>query len=212
MPEVEHQIPLFPLNLVLFPESRIRLHIYEEHYCYMIQMCLEQDRRFGINLVEESTMHPIGCSARVLKKIRTFPDGSFDVIVEGESRYEIADYSKTDHGYLQGSVRFIRDEEEETSEGLVHRSMELFNEMLDIAYPGKQAPEPLQRDESQGGLSYFIAEKSGMEAEQKQTLLETVSETERLVVLVDHMEEMIPKLVKTEKIRRLVANDGYLPR
>ena len=43
-------LPLFPLNLVLFPETNLPLHIFEPRYKEMIQDCLDNGWEFGILL------------------------------------------------------------------------------------------------------------------------------------------------------------------
>ena len=47
------RLPLFPLNLVLFPGQDLPLHIFEERYKDMIRECLEQDAPFGVVLIKE---------------------------------------------------------------------------------------------------------------------------------------------------------------
>ena len=46
-------LPLFPLNTVLFPGMVLPLHIFEERYKLMINHCLEEERPFGVLLIRE---------------------------------------------------------------------------------------------------------------------------------------------------------------
>jgi Lon protease-like protein len=46
-----HKLPLFPLNMVLFPGAPLQLHIFEERYRLMIGRCLEQGAPFGVMLL-----------------------------------------------------------------------------------------------------------------------------------------------------------------
>ncbi len=46
------ELPLFPLNTVLFPGMKLPLHIFEERYKLMIDKCLEGDRTFGVSLIK----------------------------------------------------------------------------------------------------------------------------------------------------------------
>ena len=52
MPLQERWLPLFPLNLVLFPDMTIPLNIFEERYKLMINSCLENDSKFGVVLIK----------------------------------------------------------------------------------------------------------------------------------------------------------------
>ncbi len=47
------RVPLFPLNLVLFPGETLPLHIFEERYKAMLQHSLRERTPFGIVLIRE---------------------------------------------------------------------------------------------------------------------------------------------------------------
>ena len=47
------ELPLFPLNVVLFPGMPLPVHIFEEQYKGMIEDCLDRDKPFGVVLIKE---------------------------------------------------------------------------------------------------------------------------------------------------------------
>ena len=49
-----YELPLFPLNVVLFPGMPLPLHIFEERYKAMVADCIRDNRPFGVVLVEGS--------------------------------------------------------------------------------------------------------------------------------------------------------------
>src|SRR5215213_11222813 len=49
------KLPIFPLNMVLFPSAPIQLHIFEERYRQMIGRCLEQNTSFGVALIHSGS-------------------------------------------------------------------------------------------------------------------------------------------------------------
>ena len=49
------KLPIFPLNMVLFPGAPIQLHIFEERYRQMIGRCLEQNSPFGVALIRSGS-------------------------------------------------------------------------------------------------------------------------------------------------------------
>jgi Lon protease-like protein len=49
------KLPIFPLNMVLFPGAPIQLHIFEERYRQMIGRCLEQSSPFGVALIRSGS-------------------------------------------------------------------------------------------------------------------------------------------------------------
>jgi len=87
------RLPLFPLQTVLFPEATVPLHIFEPRYREMVGRCLEHDEPFGIALLlEEEAEAPVpnrvGTEAAIIAS-RRYPDGRYDVVVEGRRRFEI---------------------------------------------------------------------------------------------------------------------------
>jgi hypothetical protein len=50
---VVNVIPLFPLNIVLFPERPLPLRIFETRYVDMVRRCMREDQGFGVVLIRE---------------------------------------------------------------------------------------------------------------------------------------------------------------
>src|SRR5437867_11375125 len=46
------ELPLFSLNVVLFPGEQLPLHIFEPRYRLMINECYEEEKPFGVVLVQ----------------------------------------------------------------------------------------------------------------------------------------------------------------
>ena len=57
----KNKIPLFPLNVVLLPETPLPLHIFEERYKEMINECLKNDSEFGIVYASALKIQSFGC-------------------------------------------------------------------------------------------------------------------------------------------------------
>ena len=205
------RIPVFPLGIVLFPESQVPLHIFEDRYKKLINEVVKQGAEFGINYVEDDRLHAIGCSARVLK-VERLPDGEMDIITEGERRYEVLDLEQNGPDQISfATIRWLDDEPEERDRNLAGETIELFNELTELAYKG--TIDPL--DESMWNAvdkypSFKIAQKSGLEAPQRQALLSVTSENERLTMLHKFLTQLLPKVKEFETIQDLIRNDGYI--
>jgi Lon protease-like protein len=63
-------LPLFPLEIVVFPGAPLPLHIFEPRYKEMVGECLSQDRPFGMVQAKENALSAIGCSARIVTVIK----------------------------------------------------------------------------------------------------------------------------------------------
>jgi len=206
------RIPLFPLGIVLFPESRVPLHIFEERYKKLVEECMQNDTTFGINYVEEDRLHSIGCAARVVEVTEKYDDGKMDIVTEGERRYEVLELEQ--HGPDEISyalVRWVDDVEETRDSKLADETIELFNELIKIAY--KDTIDPLDAtvwNVEEHLPSFKIAQKSGLEAPQRQALLSITSENERLSMLHNFLSKLLPRVKEIETINDLIRNDGYI--
>ena len=89
------RLPLFPLNVVLFPGGYLPLHIFEERYRLMMRHCLDGDRRFGVVLIssgsevgEPAVPEAVGTIAKI-DEVRSLDDGRLLIGVVGERRYRV---------------------------------------------------------------------------------------------------------------------------
>jgi Lon protease-like protein len=106
-----YEIPLFPLNTVLFPFTPIRLFIFEERYKRMIQNCLDKDQAFGVVLIRRGVEamgplvepYPIGTSAKITETQR-LKDGRMNIVASGQERFRILSLDKDALPYLVGQV------------------------------------------------------------------------------------------------------------
>lgn len=85
-----YELPLFPLNTVLFPGTPIQLHIFEDRYLKMINRCIEEHKPFGVVLIEEGSEafgplakpYRIGCTA-LIAKVEKLEDGRINITAVG---------------------------------------------------------------------------------------------------------------------------------
>lgn len=207
------RIPLFPLGLILFPESQVPLHIFEERYKRLCAEAIAQGGTFGINFVEDSSMHSVGCTARISEVTKKYKDGELDIVTEGVRRYEIVKLEQSDPSELSyATVKWIDDVPELRDTELTRETIELFNELCEVAYKGTVEPLDMSVWTDLDKLpSFAIAQKSGLTPEQRQSLLTIKSENERLAILKSHLQDLLPKVEEAEQIHKLICNDGYLP-
>jgi Lon protease-like protein len=207
------RIPLFPLSVVLFPQSQVPLHIFEERYKKLISECIENGTTFGINFIEDSKLNSIGCTARVAEVTKRYPDGKLDIVTEGVRRYQIVDVDDpgTNEGLLYANITYVEDKPETRDVSLANETIRLFNELCEIAYRGTIDTLDSAIWSSVEKLpSFIIAQKSGLEADQRQALLGITSENERLSIINNFLTQLLPRVRELEKINDLVRNDGYI--
>ncbi len=108
------ELPLFPLNSVLFPGMPIHLHIFEERYKSMIQRCIAEDKPFGVVLIAEgleahgplALPHRIGCTARITR-VENLNQGRMNIAAIGGERFQIEALDDTTYPYLVGQVSLL---------------------------------------------------------------------------------------------------------
>ncbi len=197
------------MSIVLFPGSSYPLHIFESRYKTLVNETLEQGSGFGINLVEDGRMSPVGCIAHVEKVVKRYDDGRMDIIVSGTERYTITGYRSGEKPYLMAETDPFDDVDTDVNYDLLDSTIKLYNQLVESVYG--EAEEPLETtDWVSGGGSFRVAQKAGLDLTVRQNLLEMRSEQERLTVLKEYLEELLPKIREMEKIQSIIRNDGYL--
>ena len=88
-PDQWSNLPLFPLNTVLFPGMVLPLHIFEERYKLMMNRCLEQERPFGVVLIregaevgEQAVPYDVGTTS-VIAGVTRYDDGRMNIVSLG---------------------------------------------------------------------------------------------------------------------------------
>ena len=107
------EIPLFPLNTVLFPGMQVKLHIFEERYKLMVNRCIEADMPFGIVLISSghealgpvAAPHEVGCSARIIE-VQRLPLERMNIVAVGRQRFRIRSLDRG-NPYLLGNVSYF---------------------------------------------------------------------------------------------------------
>lgn len=105
----KRELPLFPLQTVLFPGMSLQLHIFEERYKLMIGRCIQSSQPFGVVLIRTghevgpgATIHEIGTTAHITQVDR-LDGGRMDIESLGYKRFKISEL-RHDEPYLVGVV------------------------------------------------------------------------------------------------------------
>lgn len=175
-----YELPLFPLNTVLFPGIPIVLHIFEERYKQMINRCVSERKPFGVVLIEEGVAefgpanpHTVGCTADIVQ-VERLDNGRMNIVAIGQSRFRILS-TQTDKPYLQGTVEDspIRHDKSmpalqklaNSLRGQLEQYVEALHRLSDIQVNWDQLPdEPVE-------LAYLAAYVLQVESNQKQEML-----------------------------------------
>ena len=197
-------LPLFPLQLVVFPRTQLPLHIFEDRYKEMVGEAIEQKSEFGIVLAKNEGIVNAGCTVIVDKILTTYPDGRLDIVTRGARRFEILALNQ-EKEYLRGEVEFFDDEDTgNASEELRAEVLRRYRAMLEVGET-RNSSEPVLTDPQ---LSFQLAQ--GVEDLDFQALLlRNRSETERLKQLSQFLNQYVPRLKQTNKMKQLAPLNGF---
>lgn len=188
------QLPLFPLNTVLFPGVPLNLHIFEPRYKAMIRHCLSESQPFGVVLIRKgrealgplADPHPVGCSAAIIKT-EPLADGRMNIAAVGVDRFRIQSLN-FDKPYLVGQVEKYPVDGTEAAglEALTDKLRPWVVKYLQII--AEKLPDDIDTDylpDEPAALTYLSAYLLQAPASDKQVLLEKQTLTEMMAYLVD---------------------------
>jgi len=197
-------IPLFPLQVVVFPRTSLPLHIFEERYKEMIGNAIRDNSEFGIVLAREDGIVNAGCTVVVEKLAQMYPDGRMDIVTRGRRRFEIQSLNE-EKDYLQAEVTFFDDDdfspapEEMRNRALAHyQALSKLGAVRDSGEPDLQDPQ----------LSFQLAQ-AVPDPNFLSMLLRRRSETGRLQELNGYLEQYIPRQTAIERVRALAPTNGH---
>jgi len=221
---VREQLPIFPLNTVLFPGVSVPLHVFEDRYRALVHHLLtipdKTMRLFGVVAIREGyevglgnasskqSVHRVGTVVQ-LTSVEPYEDGRFDIEVVGRHRLRL-DALDTSGSFLVGEVETLT---ERTATGAnasqeASRTLDTFEEYrrrLSEMRGGAVLDGEMPQDPEY--LSYSLAATCLLTLAERQSLLEADTARERLIMLrhtlIEEMRAMraIPSLPATEVAR-----------
>jgi Lon protease-like protein len=168
------QVPLFPLHTVLAPGIALPLHIFEDRYRILVRRCLDTSSPFGVVLIRDgSEVAPTegGTADLAIASIGTlaeiheasgYPDGRWDILCVGRSRFVIRDVVAGQEPYLVAEADLLPDEpgDPAVTDVLVAAVTRRFVEYLHLLQPRDgEAAEPIDIQ-----MEVEVADETGEEA------------------------------------------------
>ena len=186
------EIPLFPLNAVLFPGGSLGLRIFEPRYLDMVRECSRAGADFGICLILEG--HEVGLPALpaavgTLASIVDFDslsDGLLGITVHGGARFCVQRSRVRGNGLVIGEVRLWPDEPRvpvPVEFALLPTILERLGEQAGLAWRNG----PREHFDDASWVGYRLSELLPLDAAERQQLLEVTDPLERLATLRDAM-------------------------
>jgi len=180
------QVPLFPLNTVLFPGGPLPLRIFEPRYLGLVSKCLKNDMPFGVLLIRDggetgpATTYNVGTLARITDWYQG-SDGLLGITAIGEQRFRLIASERQDDGLNIGDVEML---DNEPSTPLPEEYQEMAAILAGVLDDLGRLYESLDRhyDDASWVTSRFV-EILPIDLEEKQRCLEQSDPVERLQIV-----------------------------
>jgi Lon protease-like protein len=195
-------LPLFPLQVVVFPRTQLPLHIFEDRYKEMVGEAIRDKSEFGIVLTKEDGILNAGCTVVVDKIVKSHPDGRMDILTHGIRRFEIVMLNQ-EKSYLRGEVAYFDDDEPGPADNDVQiEALRLYKSWMEI----QEKTNEIELGDTQ--LSFQLAQ--GIEdLDFLHFLLRSRSEPVRLKKLTEFLSDYVPRQRQTAIMRKLAPLNGH---
>jgi hypothetical protein len=191
------ELPLFPLNSVLYPGGRLELRIFERRYLDMVRDCARTGAGFGVCLIvrgrevgEPAIPAAFGTSAKIVD-FETLPDGLLGITAIGESRFHVDKTRVRDTGLILGTVSML------APDAVVpvpaeHVLLATILQRLVEQIGGELASASQDKFDDSAWVAYRLAEILPLEPEERQQLLQENDPARRLAMIA----EWLPRFQK----------------
>jgi hypothetical protein len=188
------KIPLFPLNVVLFPEGELRLRIFEPRYIDMVSDCFRNNTGFGVCLIQEdkgidnpTEFFSMGTYANIIDW-NQMEDGLLGILVKGEKRFSVNSHKRSEDNLCVGNVEWLNDDDDDSIPASYQNFSDLLREIV-IRYKLPIA-NMLNRFDEANWVSERLAELLPFDVSVKQEILEMNSALNRF----DYMQDLLKKI------------------
>lgn len=198
-------LPLFPLKIVVFPNEKLNLHIFEPRYKQLIRECENNNITFGIPAFIDNKIMDFGTEIELLSVEKKYESGEMDVKTRGLGIFKIHEFYSVAPNKLYSGADIQRIED--NSIGIPEKAeklLEFLKELFRILNIDKSLPQS-----SESFRTYAIAHHVGFSVEQEYEFLKIPEESTRQDFMFDHLQKMIPVVKEMERLRQRVQMNGH---
>ncbi|MBV9422992.1 MAG: LON peptidase substrate-binding domain-containing protein [Solirubrobacterales bacterium] len=199
--ELADEFPLFPLGIVALPGELIPLHIFEERYKTMLNVCLRDEREFGIVWLSDDGLREVGCAMRV-EEVERKEDGRMNLLVRGTRPIRVLE--RQGHlAYPAGVIEFIQDRGDVPDPEVARAAHEAYAELVKRA-----TDRDPDADELEGMSAYAMAATVDFGLDAKQGLLDLRSENARLKLVTRLFRAAMKRLDFADRAQERARSNG----
>jgi len=194
-------LPLFPLNIVSFPDEDVNLHIFEPRYKQLINECWEENKTFGLSAFIDNKVMPIGTEMKVIQIASTSPTGEMDIKTKGLRTFKIVDFYKElpDKLYAGAKVDFLTLENNADSQ-LHQQIKDYLKELFTQLGVAKEI-----RYNNTLDMAHYI----GLTIQEEYDILSKDNEKDQQLLILAHLQRLIPVVTRARKIKEKLKMNGH---
>lgn len=202
----EELLPQFPLQLVVFPNEHLNLHIFEPRYKQLIGECEAAGTSFGIPVFIDGKVQDIGTEVVLNDIEKYYASGELDIRTQGVKRYRILEFINPAPGKLYAAARIvpIQEEDPEPNPVLQEQLFTLVTELFALL----EIDKPLPANPSQL-LTFPLGHFVGFSLLQEYEFLQLPSEITRQTFLLDHLQGLLPVVREMNRLQERARLNGH---
>ncbi len=197
--------PIFPLpDVTFFPHTLMPLHVFEARYRVMVIDALERDRKLAVVRLQpgyEATyagkpaVHAVGGLGEIVSCQR-LATGRYNILLRGECRVRIEQELPTDTLYrVVRARRLVDDEAAADAVAALARVRAACRNLLGaLARPADLLDTALADGQGPGVIADRVAAAVLPDTDLRQSLLETLDVTARVIRVADALESLVREL------------------
>lgn len=198
-------IPLFPLNIVVYPGEHLNLHIFEPRYKQLIQECHVAKKQFGIPAVIENKMQEYGSVVEITEVSKIYDNGEMDIKTRGDKVFRLLEViTEVPEKLYSGAIVNYPDNYEKGVPELMRKVMVGVSELHKLLNVKKEF-----KKEDDELTSYDVAHHIGLTLEEEYELLNLLDERQRQEYLKRHLAKVIPMVAGMEKLKEKINLNGH---
>lgn len=198
-------IPIFPLNIVVYPGESLNLHIFEPRYKQLISECHTAKKPFGIPAVIQQKIQEFGSLTEISEISKVYENGEMDIKTTGVKVFRILEVIETIPEKLySGAIVNYPENYEKGIHGIMQKimiSIRELHQMLKVTKDFKKEDTAL--------TSYEVAHHIGLSLDEEYELLNLLDERQRQEYLKRHLAKALPMLTEMEQLKEKIKLNGH---
>lgn len=198
-------IPIFPLELIVYPGEKVNLHIFEDKYKQLISDVHKEKKLFGIPPVIKNKIAETGTQVSIEEIVKQYDDGKMDIVVKGISIFRILEVIESIPAklYVGAIVKHTNNDDAGASRYLnaVVSAIRELHKLLNVNKDFNKPDNELR--------SYDVAHHAGLSFDEEYELLNLLREDQRIEYLRRHLKKIIPAVANAEALKKKIQLNGH---